>query len=207
MHRRFAVLLSLAALGFCLTLASAATAADAPAGGHGQAEHKPSPFEGALDLTIWTWVVFVLLFLVLRKYAWKPMLEGLQAREANIHQAMEEARKAREEAEAARARYTKEIEQANDKIRAMMEEAHRDAEALRDRERARGEEEAREFLEKARRDIRTERDQAVQELWNQSAQLAALISTKTIRRELKAEDHRRFVDEALAEMRQAAKAS
>src|SRR5438034_11657544 len=50
------------------------------------------------DLGLWTVVVFVLLLLVLRKLAWKPMLEGLHRREATIREAMEEAVRARDEA-------------------------------------------------------------------------------------------------------------
>ena len=191
-------------VSLCLLVVALFGAGPAQAASDG---HKPSAFEGSLDLTIWTWVVFILLFLILRKYAWGPMLEGLKAREANIHHAMEEARKAREEAETARARYAKEMEQANDKIRAMMEEAHRDAEATKAAIVAEAEEVIQTERERSLREIQTAREQALQDLWNQSAQLASLISTKAIRRELKAEDHRRFVDEALTEMRQAAQAS
>src|SRR5947207_3979910 len=52
-----------------------------------------------IDLGIWTLVVFGILFFILKGYAWKPMLEGLQKREENINAAFEEARKAREEAQ------------------------------------------------------------------------------------------------------------
>jgi F0F1-type ATP synthase membrane subunit b/b' len=43
----------------------------------------------------------------------------------------------------------------------------------------------------------------LQQLWSQSAQLATLISAKAIRRQLNPEDHRRLVDEAIADLRQA----
>ncbi len=188
----------------CLLVLALACASPVHAASDG---HKPSAFDGSLDLTIWTWVVFLLLFLILKKFAWGPMLEGLKAREANIHQAMDEARKAREEAEHARARYAKEMEQANDKIRTMLEEAHRDAEATKAAIIAEAEEVIQTERERSLREIQTAREQTLQDLWNQSAQLASLISAKAIRRELKAEDHRRFVDEALSEMRQAAQAS
>src|ERR1700722_13023408 len=55
-------------------------------------------FKGFLDLSIWTIVVFLVLFFVLKKWAWGPMLEGLQKREQSIHSAMEEAKAAKEEA-------------------------------------------------------------------------------------------------------------
>ena len=54
--------------------------------------------------------------------------------------------------------------------------------------------------ERLHRDINTARDQALKQLWEQSAQLATLISAKAIRRQLSPEDHRRLVDEALADL-------
>lgn len=187
------VLLAAASVGF-------ASAADAPDA------HKPSPFEGTLDLAIWTWVVFLLLFFVLRKYAWKPMLEGLQQREANIHQAMDEARKAREEAENLRVHLKHEMDQVNDKIRTLLEEAHRDGESTKAQKVAEAEAEIRTERERTLRDIQTARDQALQDLWSRTADLAAMVSTKAIRRQLTADDHRLLVDEALTELRQAAAA-
>lgn len=169
-------------------------------------KHEPSPFEGALDLTIWTWVVFLLLFFVLKKYAWGPMLAGLKQREDNIHQAMAEARKAREEAEHLRVQLKREMDQVNDKIRVMLEEAHRDGESTKTQLVASAEAEIQTERERALREIHTARDQALQDLWNRTADLAAMVSTKAIRRQLTADDHRQLVDEALTELRQAAAA-
>src|SRR5438067_9652961 len=75
----------------------------APAPAHGPApKGDDSPFAGEthqiLDLAIWTVVVFLILLFVLSKFAWKPMLQGLQKREQDIHSAIEEAHKTREEA-------------------------------------------------------------------------------------------------------------
>src|SRR5262249_10981050 len=56
------------------------------------------PFAPALDLTIWTSVVFILLFLILRAFAWKPILEGLHKREHAVHDAQDQAKKDRDEA-------------------------------------------------------------------------------------------------------------
>src|SRR5262245_23687623 len=50
------------------------------------------------DTALWTIVVFLLLFLILKKLAWGPMLEGLQKREDNIQAALVEAKEARAEA-------------------------------------------------------------------------------------------------------------
>src|SRR5438876_1655766 len=61
-----------------------------------------SVFGWALDLAIWTVVVFVILVVVLSKFAWKPMLEGLRKREESIRGALDEAAKTRDEAHALR---------------------------------------------------------------------------------------------------------
>lgn len=169
----------------------------------GAADETPNLFSPAVDLGLWTLVVFILLLLILGKFAWRPMLEGLHKREQNILNAIAEARKAREEAEALQAQWQKSMDAAQDKVREIHEEARRRAQAA-----------AEEIQAKARADIQTERerlhreigmakDQALQELWNRTAQLATMISAKAIRRQLTPDDHRRLVDEALAELGQA----
>src|SRR5437773_1376298 len=64
-----------------------AAAGKAASQGDHPTEEKSNVFKGILDLTIWTIVVFLLLVLILGKYAWGPMLEGLQKREDAIHAA------------------------------------------------------------------------------------------------------------------------
>jgi len=59
------------------------------------AEGQKDIFGFAADTGVWTLVLFVLLFLVMKKLAWGPMLEGLQKREENIRKAIDEADAAR----------------------------------------------------------------------------------------------------------------
>src|SRR5690242_5972874 len=64
-----------------------------------EAKHvKQDLFSWAMDLGIWALLIFLLLLLVLGKFAWKPMLQGLEHREKSIHAALHEAQQAREEA-------------------------------------------------------------------------------------------------------------
>src|SRR5947209_3708570 len=93
-------------------------------------------FHGALDLALWTIVVFVLLFFILSKYAWKPMLEGLNKREQSIRGAVEEAKIARAETERLKAEFTRELEAAHQQIPKLMEEARRKAQELAEEMRA-----------------------------------------------------------------------
>jgi F-type H+-transporting ATPase subunit b len=173
-------------------------------GAEGASPHegeKPDILSPRADLGIWTIVVFVLLFLVLRKYAWGPILQGLQTREENIKEALAQAQRARDEAQAMRAELQKEMSHAQDKVRELMDEARRDAQRARDEMIAQARAEIQSERERLQREIGMARDQALQELWTQTAQLATLVSAKVIRRQLSVDDHRRLVDEALGELR------
>jgi len=111
-----------------------------------------------------------------------------------------EAQRARAEAEQMRAELQKEMSGAQEKIRQLMEEARRDAQRAKDEMVAHARAEIQGERERLQREIGMARDQALQELWSQTAQLATLISAKAIRRQLNLEDHRRLVDEAIAEL-------
>lgn len=153
------------------------------------------------DLAIWTIVIFVLLLTVLKKFAWGPMIQGLHAREENIHKAVSEAQFARAETERLRAETQKQIEEAFAKIPGMMDEARKDGEKLVDEMKTKALAEINTEHSRRKRELETATNQALQELWNQSAQLATLISAKAIGKSLGQDDHHRLIDEALAEVR------
>jgi F-type H+-transporting ATPase subunit b len=154
-----------------------------------------------LDLTIWTLVVFAVLLWVLKKMAWKPMLDGLQARESRIRGALDEAHTARDEAQNLREQLRVEMGKIQDKMREMLDEARRDGQHTKDRLLAEGKAELQGERDRSLREIAREREQAVQELWKQTAQLATLVSAKAIGRSLNEADHRGLIDEAVAELK------
>ena len=157
----------------------------------------------ALDLTVWTIVVFLLLLFVLGKYAWGPMLRGLEAREHSIHSAVDEAHKAREETARLRDEVQQERHKAADEARATIEQARREAQKQGDELRAKATSEIQSERDRLRRDLELARDAALQALWSETAKLATLVSGKAIGRQLNVDDHRKLVDEAIAELRRA----
>ncbi len=166
-------------------------------------EAKPDIFGWALDLTIWTIVVFLVLLFILGRFAWKPMLQGLEKRENDIQSAIEEARKAREEATRLREDVQSERNKIEDMRRDILQKAIADAQRTADEITTKAKAEMQAERDRLRRDMETAHDQALQDLYAQTVDLAALVSSKAIRREMTPEDHRRFVDEALADIRQA----
>jgi F-type H+-transporting ATPase subunit b len=157
-----------------------------------------------IDLGIWTLVVFLVLLAVLTKYAWDPLLKGLQTREETIRAAINEAHTAREEAHRLRDQLQAEVDKAHERVAAILDEARRDAQRLHDDMMGKASVDIQAERDRAHREISLARDKALQDIWSQAAQLATLVSAKTIGRSLNPDDHRGLVDEALAELRNAA---
>src|SRR5438132_1056093 len=100
---------------------SAWTASLAHAAEHGEETSGVNIFNlQEWPLGLWTIVVFLILLLVHRKYAWGPMLEGLQRREHNIHATLAEAQQARQEAQRVQAELQAEMDRAAENVRQIM---------------------------------------------------------------------------------------
>lgn len=155
------------------------------------------------DLGLWAIVVFLLLLFVLGRFAWKPILEGLQKREETIRSSVEEAKRTRDEMEQLRTKFKVEMDEAYAKIPLLMDEARRDAQQMAEEMRAKAVADIQAERQRLRHELEVARDQALQELWTQAAQLATLISAKAIGRSLTEDDHSRLLNEALEEMRHA----
>jgi len=192
-----------------LALASAATAADP----HGEAKHGTKQigvseglFVGALETTLWTIVVFFVLFFVLRAFAWKPIVEGLNKREQSIAQDKHDATLAKQEAAQMREKLAAEMAKANAEIRGMIDKARADAQQTAAEELARGKADLASERERMYREVALARDSAQKEVFDNGVKLASLLSAKTIRKQLSEDDHRGLIGEALAEFRAAAQA-
>src|SRR5437870_2154081 len=87
--------------------------------GHGSASAGKSEslieFKG--DLGLWTLVVFLVLLVVLRKWAWRPLMEAVDAREKHMRDALSEAERAREQAKALLAEHDKKLAEVQIEVR------------------------------------------------------------------------------------------
>src|SRR5207244_3536909 len=147
---RFSLWVLVSVLLLVSSAGSVALGDDAHGGG---AAKKPNIFEPALELGIWTVVVFVVLLLVLRKMAWKPMLEGLHKREQSIHGPLDDARRDREEAERLRQQLQAEIAKAHEQVAAITEQGRQASQRSTE-----------EMIAKARADIQAERERQRREI-------------------------------------------
>ena len=140
--------------------------------------------EFSFGLFFWQLLIFIFLLLLLKKFAWKPILDSVNERESFIKNAMLEADKARNEMAS--------IEESNQKV---LKEARAEREALLKDARATGAEmiaqskidaqtEANKIIAQAQETIRNEKRAAVNELKNQVAQISLEIAEKVIDKEL-----------------------
>jgi F-type H+-transporting ATPase subunit b len=179
----------------------APAAAPAKEGAPHAAEAKqPDITEVQSPLAIWTLVVFVCLLLVLRRFAWKPLMKALDEREAHLEHVLLDSERARNEAEALAAQHRRELAQAADQVRALMEEARKEAQASADSIIRRAQAEAEAARKRAEREIANARDQALMEIWSNTAELAVSVAGRVLNKELNESDHRRLVEVALGEL-------
>jgi len=149
---------------------------------------------------LWSIVVFFALLAVLWKFAFGPIMHALEQREKKIQGDIDSAATQLKAATAKLAEYQAQVNAANDKAAAIIAEAKRDVDALVADEKAKAKQEIEADKERAKREIALAKDAAVAELRDKVVALTGDIAAKVIRREIKAEDHRTFISQALSEI-------
>ncbi|MFQ5495085.1 MAG: F0F1 ATP synthase subunit B [Phycisphaerae bacterium] len=201
---RIKIALTLAALAALAWAAPVLAAAEgeghAATGEAGHAAAGPSLFTGDLGNIFWTLLTFVVVMIVLGKFAWGPILGGLQKREAFIRDSLEKAKLDREQAEARLEEYEQRLAQAREEATAIVTEGRRDAEVVKRKIEDDAKAAAEAMIQRARREIGIATDSAVKELYGLSARLATDAASRIIRRELTADDHERLIAESIREL-------
>jgi len=157
-------------------------------------------FAGQIWLAIFTLVIFGILLAILGKYAWRPLLEGLQKREDHIRQSIEDAEKARNEARELLESYEKQLSQAREESRKIIEQGRISARQLADEMQAKSQETAQSLRERAQRDIAAAKQQALREVYEQISHLATEVASKIVQRSLTPQDHRELLEQSLSKM-------
>jgi F-type H+-transporting ATPase subunit b len=163
-----------------------------------------SPAAWSTDLAVYTFVVFLLLLLVLWKFAWKPISEGLDRREHAIAENIASAQRSNDDAKKLLAEYERRLNAAQDQVRGILEEARRDAEHTQQEIVAKARADAQAEVQRGRREIETATAQALQQLAETSANMAVGIAGQIVRTQLSPADHARLVEEAMAKFRDGA---
>ena len=151
-------------------------------------------------LYIWTIITFLVLLALLAKFAWKPLLEALDNRQQSIRQALDDARKAKQELERLNVESAQIVARARVEADGIISQSRSDGERLREEIRTKARAEADNIVKNAERQIQLETTRALEQIRHEAVDLSVMIASKIIQRNLSKEDNERLIDEALKQV-------
>lgn len=139
----------------------------------------------AIGTIFWTVIIFALFFLILAKFAWKPILAAVKARDEMIKGSLESAERAREEMLKLQSDNEAILRKAREEREVILREARDVRDRLVSEAKGKATEEAEKIVEKARAGIESEKRKALSEIREQVANLSVEIASKLIGEKLK----------------------
>jgi F-type H+-transporting ATPase subunit b len=143
-----------------------------------------SLIEPAIGLIFWTTITFVLLLVLLGKFAWKPILTAIKTREKGIEDALAKAESALNDMRELKSNNKRILTEARTERDNLLKEARETKDAIISEAKAKSQSEADRILSSAREQITNEKNAAVAELKNQVATLSIEIAEKILLSEL-----------------------
>lgn len=165
---------------------------------HANASSKlEDPSEWRYDMSLCTFAVFVMLLALLGRFAWTPVMKGLDNREKFIARQIEEARQSAEQAASELKAYRDKMASAAQEALDVVNRARKDAEAVAEKVHEEAQQVAVRERERAIADIHAAKNAALREVARKGADLAVTLAGRIVRRELRTDDHTALITEAL----------
>ena len=151
-------------------------------------------------LMIWTLFIFVILMLVLSKYAFGPLTKAVRAREQSLQEAIDAAKRDRDDAAKLLAEHQAKIEAARGEAQKIIVDGRAVGEKMRADLLEQTRREQQDMLERARREIESEKVKAIGELRREAVDLALAGASKVIEQNLESPKNRHLVETYLASL-------
>jgi F-type H+-transporting ATPase subunit b len=151
-------------------------------------------------LLLWTVITFAVLFLVLWKAAWKPIVDALDARAEKVRSDIENAEMMRIEAEKQLAQHREMMDKASAEVARIIAEGKSDAERVRNGIIEKANEDAKDLGERVKKEIELAKDKALSEIKTEVVNLSTGIAAKIIEKNLNPDDQKKLVQDALSKM-------
>jgi len=151
-------------------------------------------------LFIWTILTFLVLLWLLAKFAWRPLLQALEARQELIRKSLEDAQQARRELERVSQESAQILKESRVQAETIIAQSRSDAERLREEMKQKAKAESDTIVRNAERQIQLETGRALQQIRHEAADLSVLIASKLIQRNLSKEDNEALIDDALRQV-------
>ncbi len=158
---------------------------------------KKDLFSADVTLVLLTWITFLFLLAILYKFAWKPILAGLDKREETIRKSLEEADRIKEELREINQKREQLIREAEDKSKEIIDQGRKAAIEAAHIIEHKAKEESQIMLENAERQIKDVAEEAQFELRKMSADIAVELAGRLIEENLDSEKNRKLVNELI----------
>lgn len=154
----------------------------------------------AIGLVFWTSLTFLILLVILKKVAWKPILNAVKEREESIENALQAADKAKQEMASLQASNEALLKEAREERDNLLKEAKDVRDNLIAEAKVKAKEEADKIMSSARESIETEKNAAMAEIRNQVAELSLAVAEKILRENLSSDEKQKdlvnkYIDE------------
>ena len=151
-------------------------------------------------LIVWTIITFAALLLVLKKFAWKPLLKALHDRESSIRGTLEHAESAKAEAERILEENRRTLARAGEESQKILGEGRALGEKLKQEIVDQANQQSRRMVDQARLEIERDKDAAIAQLRGEVASLALQAAGKILNATLDEKKHRALIDESLSQL-------
>ena len=153
-----------------------------------------------LGLMIWTLIAFFASMLILQKYAFPRIAEALEKRSRLIQDSIDHAEQTRQEADKLLDEYRARLKEAREQAEDILVRSRKAAEQFEAESKEKAQKEHQEAMERTRREIAAETRRALDEIRKEVADLTVIATEKVARKSLDADDQKRLIEEALAEV-------
>jgi len=165
-----------------------------------EAAPKLNVFPSDVLMIVLTWVTFFCLLALLHKFAWKPILQGLQNREKEIRDALENADKTKAQLVQIEQERLKILNEAKTQAVLIIDQGRKTAKDLAADIEAKSRQHAQEITQSAHEEIEGERQRLLKSLRQESAEVAISLATKIIQENMDQEKNRRLVSDAIKQL-------
>ncbi len=148
-------------------------------------------------LFLWTILTFLVLFGLLARFAWKPLLAMLEKREEIIRQSLDDAEKVKNELQRLQQESKEILSQARVEAQSILAKTRSEAEKLKGEIRQKAKAQADSILRDAEKQIQVETEKAIAVLKSDVVDLSLVVASKLIRRNLSKEDNQSLIEDSL----------
>ena len=154
-----------------------------------------------IGLIFWMTVSFLIVLFLLKKFAWKPILAGIEARNDSIDEALKSAEKARQDMENLKAENEKLLDEARQEREKLLKDAMGIADTIKEQARQEAEKISQRIVDDARVSIENEKQEALKDVKNQVVKFSLVIAEKLMKRNLsQQQEQKKLVDEFVKDL-------